>query len=634
MQGFSGNSLRLKWKLGVVLALGLAAGACATNTGSATVRFSTEPQKTAVGDYLKGRFAARQQKLEIAADAYERAVDAAPTDAALLRYAFFYELAAGNVDRARPFADKLLLPEFANADIASKRSPSGLARPSRSLPQLTVAADQMTRGQYDAASATLSEESESRFAESISFLMRAWATYEVDGLTAALAALDNPAPELFTGFTPLHKALMYDLDGDTENATKFYQLALASYANQIGIFAYADFLERSGQTDDAIELYRNLSEDNGALRRAGRMGLIRLGEPLEGETRETLRQARRRPERLVSNGAEGAALALHNFAWASYEQAVSERAAASRAGFNNMKLALNTPLAFSQLALHLNNDLDAAHYLTGAIYTDYELYGDAVDALEQVSYAHPLYEYAVTDTAGAFEMQERESEAVSLLREFVERDMLSPDAGLRLANLLAEREQYDEADRVLSEAIMVAENLAGDKARKLSLWRYYFARGAMRLEADRWEAAETDLKKAIELSPEEPFVLNFLGYSWAERGENLEEAFAMIEKALKLRPNSGAIVDSLGWAHYQLGHYDEAVKTLERAVQLEPADPVITDHLGDAYWQTGRSIQAKYEWRRVLTLDVEDPELMENVRRKLGGGLVEAGAAANRQRAQ
>lgn len=616
-------------KLKILMSLVLVLTACvstANDAGKNPGRLSAESRKSAVGDYLKGRFAARQQQLDLAAAAYESAAYAAPTDAALLRYAFFYELAAGNVEKARPYAEKLLRPEFLEQEKTSEGT--SRPRPSRSLPQLTLAADFMRKSQYKKALMVLEEESPSRFAQSINHLAKAWALYEVSGLDSALVFLDAPRKDLFTGFTPLHKGLMYDLAGETDNAEKFYQLALSGYSNQSAIFAYASFLERDNKKDEAKKFYTSLAQDNGVLRRAGRMGLIRLGAPLVGETKQTLRQARRRPARLVSNGREGAALALHNFAWASYEQAVSERAAASRAGFGNAKLVLNTPLAFAQLAVYLNDKLDAAHYVIGAIYGDYELYEAEIESLQKVNLAHPLYGYAITDMAAALEAQDKPEQAIKLLRGFVAADALSPDASLRLASLLSESSQYVEADQVLTQAINLAETMMSAQARQLSLWRYYFARGAMRLDADRWQAAETDLQRAVALSPEQPMVLNFLGYSWAERGKNLDEAFAMIEKALKLGPNSGAIIDSLGWAHYQLGHYREAVLQLERAVQLEPADPVVTDHLGDAYWQVGKRIQAKYEWRRVLLLAENNESLLAAARRKIAGGLVPAGAAA------
>ena len=160
-----------------------------------------------------------------------------------------------------------------------------------------------------------------------------------------------------------------------------------------------------------------------------------------------------------------------------------------------------------------------------------------------------------------------------------------------------EAKRYDEA------VALFDRQLAADG----SDWRTWFLRGTAHERAGRWSLAEQDLKQALALAPEEPEVLNYLGYTWVDRGERLAEALGMLERAVRLRPRSGAIVDSLGWAQYRLGNFAEAVQTLERAAELEPGDPTINDHLGDAYWRTGRKVEAHFQWRRVLSLEPEAP---------------------------
>jgi len=117
-------------------------------------------------------------------------------------------------------------------------------------------------------------------------------------------------------------------------------------------------------------------------------------------------------------------------------------------------------------------------------------------------------------------------------------------------------------------------------------------------------------------------VLNYLGYSWVDRGMNLDEAFKMLRKAVELRPNDGYIVDSLGWAHYKLGRYEEALRDLEQAIELRPADPVINDHLGDVYWKTGRKLEAKFQWNHARDLKPE-PEDLIKILKKIEYGLEE-----------
>ena len=134
-------------------------------------------------------------------------------------------------------------------------------------------------------------------------------------------------------------------------------------------------------------------------------------------------------------------------------------------------------------------------------------------------------------------------------------------------------------------------------------WGLYFLRGSMNDRAGNWAAAQADLREALYRSPDEPTVLNYLGYSLLERGESITEAAALIERAAKMRPGDGGAIDSLGWSQYRLGRFAEAVATLEKAAALEPTDPVVTDHLGDAYWRVGRRIDARFRWRAALDLD-------------------------------
>jgi Flp pilus assembly protein TadD len=143
----------------------------------------------------------------------------------------------------------------------------------------------------------------------------------------------------------------------------------------------------------------------------------------------------------------------------------------------------------------------------------------------------------------------------------------------------------------------------------------------------QWQQAEADLQTALTLRPDEPSLLNFLGYSWIDRGENLPMARAMVERAVELRPRDGYIVDSLGWALYTLGDYEAAVAKLERAVELKPGDPTINDHLGDAYWRAGRRNEARFQWMRALRSADEETD-KGAIQAKLDKGLPDQKAAA------
>jgi Flp pilus assembly protein TadD len=176
-------------------------------------------------------------------------------------------------------------------------------------------------------------------------------------------------------------------------------------------------------------------------------------------------------------------------------------------------------------------------------------------------------------------------------------------------------------DRRWEEAV-VEYGRAIDRLRTVTEadWQLLYSRGIALERSKKWVQAEADFLRALELQPDEALILNYLGYSWVERGENLDRARGMIEKAVDLRPRDGYIVDSLGWVLFQLGDFDEAVRQLERAVSLRPADPVINEHLGDAYWRVGRRLEAKFQWQRALIFE-PDEELIPVIEKKLTDGL-------------
>ncbi len=186
-----------------------------------------------------------------------------------------------------------------------------------------------------------------------------------------------------------------------------------------------------------------------------------------------------------------------------------------------------------------------------------------------------------------------------------------------LADLQRSRKNFlDSAD---AYGRVLALSGSGEK----SQWAVHYFRGVDYERAKQWEKAETDFKTALDLYPEQPLVLNYLGYSWIDQGIHLDEAFKMLRRAVELQPEDGYIVDSLGWAHYKLGHYDEAVKLLERAIELKPGDPVINDHLGDAYWRVGRKLDATFQWNHARDLN-PDPDDLPKILSKIDKGLPDA----------
>ncbi len=183
-----------------------------------------------------------------------------------------------------------------------------------------------------------------------------------------------------------------------------------------------------------------------------------------------------------------------------------------------------------------------------------------------------------------------------------------------LGSIQRARKQFKEAVGTYSRILDLIPKIGKQH------WAYFYARGTSHERLRDWPAAEADLKKALELAPGEPLVLNYLGYSWIDQGINLKQGMALIEKAVALKPDDGYIVDSLGWALFKQGNFREAVRYLERAVELRPDDPILNDHLGDALWRAGREREARFQWDQALSLSPE-PEDLENIKKKLASGL-------------
>jgi Flp pilus assembly protein TadD len=208
----------------------------------------------------------------------------------------------------------------------------------------------------------------------------------------------------------------------------------------------------------------------------------------------------------------------------------------------------------------------------------------------------------------------RTDEAVASLSALAAERPARADALIAMGDLLRGKERFAEAAAAYDKAF------ARVTAIEPRHWALFYSRGIALERSNQWERAQADFLKALELNPDQPYVLNYLGYSWVEHGVNLDKALSMIETAVKLRPDDGYIVDSMGWVLYRLGRYDEAVPHLERAVELRPADATINDHLGDAYWRIGRETEARFQWQRALVFKPEPAEARE-IETKIKRGL-------------
>ncbi|NJO67567.1 MAG: tetratricopeptide repeat protein [Rhodospirillales bacterium] len=275
----------------------------------------------------------------------------------------------------------------------------------------------------------------------------------------------------------------------------------------------------------------------------------------------------------------------------------------------------DSALMVAQLGLYLKPDFPALQLVVADLMETFDRLADANQTYAAISSSSPLAWVGRLAMADNLDQLEQPDKAEKILRTMAEERAEDAEPLIRLGDLMRRQEKYTEAIAAYDEASGRIPSL--DRRH----WRMLYARGIALERSKQWERAEADFLKALELEPEQPFVLNYLGYSWVELGINLERAEELITRAVELRPSDGYIVDSLGWVLYRLGRHEEAVGHLERAVELRPEDPVINDHLGDAYWAVGRQREARFQWRAALSRDPE-PDLRAQVEQKLERGLV------------
>jgi tetratricopeptide (TPR) repeat protein len=295
----------------------------------------------------------------------------------------------------------------------------------------------------------------------------------------------------------------------------------------------------------------------------------------------------------------------------SLRRSAAEAMVASASAFVARK-DVETGLAYLRLALRLDATRDEAWIMVGDVLAEI---GDTQGA--RAAWSAPKPGSAQFGTARgklvwSYQSANEKDEALAAARAALAAQPGDADAAINLADILRANERYDESSKIL-DGLIAAQGEHVD-------WKLLYMRAVDAEESGRWAEAERDLQRALTLRPDEPELLNFLGYSWIDRGEKLPQALAMVQKAVTLDPQSGAMIDSLGWGYYRLGQYQQAVEKLETAVSLEAGDPDVNNHLGDAYWRVGRRLEARFQWERVLTLD-PSAKLKAEVQGKLKSGL-------------
>ena len=274
-------------------------------------------------------------------------------------------------------------------------------------------------------------------------------------------------------------------------------------------------------------------------------------------------------------------------------------------------------LVYLQLSLYLQPTHPMALMSLADLYESVKKPQMAIKVYERVPATSPLKRNAQIQLATNLDAVDRSDEAIKILKEVIEQAPKDVEAIMALGNIERGRKKFADCAETYSKGIDAMPATAEKNA-----WVTYYYRGICEERSKQWTKAETDMRKALELQPEQPHVLNYLGYSWIDQGVNLDEGMKMIKRAVEQRPDDGYIVDSLGWAYFRIGNYEDAVKHLERAIDLKPEDPTINDHLGDAYWRVGRTLEAKFQWAHARDLKPE-PDDLPKILAKIENGMAE-----------
>jgi tetratricopeptide (TPR) repeat protein len=529
---------------------------------------SNVSRASASGSYLAARHAGVQRDAAAAAAYYRAALRSDPRNNELLSRTFLAVLANGEMDEAVRLAERVLQVDK-NDRIA----------------RLVLGVRALKQKQYGAARKELAQSVRGPITDLAATLLSAWTWANPNDAKLATESIDKLAgADWYAIFKDLHAALLLDVAGQKREAARRYERAykLDSTALRV-VQGYGSFLSRQGNAAEASKVFAAFDE---ALPR----------HPLIVDALAEIKAGRRLPL-MVDTPQAGAAEVLYGLG-----------AALGRRGGEDLGLI------YLQLALYLAPAHPLALLSLGDLYESMKKPELANKTYERMPPSSPLMRNAQIQLALNLDTLERTDEAKASLEKLIAAHPNDVEAIMALGNVLRGRKQFSECADVYSKGIKTIT-----KPEKPN-WMIFYFRGICLERSKQWPRAEVDLKKSLELFPDQPHVLNYLGYSWIDQGVNLDEGMRMIKRAVEQRADDGYIVDSLGWAYYRLGNMEEAVKHLERAVELKPEDPTINDHLGDAYWKVGRVLEARFQWSHARDLKPE-PEDLAKIEAKLKSGL-------------
>ncbi|MES2916414.1 MAG: tetratricopeptide repeat protein [Pseudomonadota bacterium] len=520
------------------------------------------------GAYLAARIAESENDFRAAANWYGQAITADPGNPTLLDGAILAEIGVG---------------DFALAIDAARKRGAIEGEPSQ-LAELVLLADEANREDYAAIQAASAAGRD--VGDLANQLILAWAKVGEGKMSEALEAFDAVTKTKgYEAFGYFHKALALASVGDFEGADNILSGKAAGpiMVMRRGVFAHAQILSQLERNADAIALLdRSFGTSPDPIVDAVRLRL-QAGEPIPFDTVRTARDGIAEVFYSISTALNGEADPVYT-------------------------------LLHLRIAGYLRPDHSDALLLTADVLQNLGQNDLASQTYTAFAPGDPAFVTAEIGRAGALRAQGKADAAIEALQTLARAHGDLVSVQFALADMLRGEDRFDEAEVAYTAAIELT------KAAKTEDWVLYFYRGIAEEQSKDWAGAEADFRRALELNPTQPQVLNYLGYGLVDRGEKLDEALGMIEKAVAADPEQGYIIDSLAWAYFKLGRYAEALEPMERASLLEPVDPIVTDHLGDVYWMNDRKLEARFQWRRALSFEPIEAD-RARIQRKLEVGL-------------
>lgn len=520
------------------------------------------------GKYLAGFHAAIQNDLVTAADFYEQALEIDPENRMILKKAFTIFIGDGRYESALKSAHKL----------------NELGDPG-SMVQIFLVLEQLNLKDYEKALSILDSIDNAGVYGLLKPLFKSWVLVGQGKLTEAeenmVKLLETKG---FKDFKKFHAGLLFDHIGKTQLAEKMYaeSLIVTGAMSLRTIEAYGVLLRRLGRHEDARQLFLNYLEkapDNARLKRV----LYDLDNDIKAQS---------------YIASEGDAIAEIFYTAANFLMQDNIRRPA---------------VAYLRFANYMKKNFYVSDYLLGQVFESDKYYSGALESYDRVIKTHALYFNAQLQMAWVLERSGKLDIAIEAMKNLTIRFPEKLEVLGALGDMSRMNSRFEEAGKFYTKYI------DGIVEIKEKHWSIFYTRGIVYEQAKKWELAEADFIKALELRPDQPQVLNYLAYSWVDKGMNIEKATKMLERAAELRPYDGYIIDSLGWALYRIGDMPKAVEYLEKAVLLQTDDWAINDHLGDAYWAVGRKYEARFQWRHALSLN-PDEELIVKIKTKIKDG--------------